>query len=619
MSDETPLSPSPASPAVIHRSRVDTKDPLKADFRNFLFRVWMLLFGNPPSQLQYDMADWLANGGDKSILMAFRGAAKSYITVVYAIWTLYCDRQEIVLTVSATSKFAGNNAHFAYQLIQNLDFLADLKPRTDQRQSALAFDVNGCTPKKSESFCAESLFGQITGRRAGLIVPDDVEIPSTSDTEGKRQLLQARFGELGGAILLPKGRIKVLGTAQTEQSLYIELATAKGYSMRMYPVEYPEVKDLPKYGTWLDPRIARALMDNPELAGTSTEPGRFTEKDIADRQLEWGRVEFARQFNLHLDAGLGSSTPLKMRDLMVLDWGPPTQGEPLKLPPEMTWQPLPELAVENLDVDSLNGDSKVYFPANYSEPVSWMAADWVRCWVDPSGGGDNETAWTIMAHLSGRGFVCHQGSDLRGHSKPVLDRIAQDCKDWGVSHVSVEGNFGQGMFATLLVPAFSEINHPVTVESVNAGQAMKEKRIVDALEPTLTAHRLVMNLRVLRNDYNVQYEDTEASKRRFYRLTYQLTRITRAKGSVKWDDRVDSLANAAAMLQHLLRQDTEKAQKANLASQVAAEALKIAEARRDQGLPTFGFFAQHDKRLGVGPRVGLGGSSMAVKQWRPRQ
>lgn len=558
----------------------------------------MFLFGNPPSQLQYDMADWLQAGGgsDRDILMAFRGAAKSYITVVYAIWVLYCDRQTIVLTVSATSKFAGNNAHFAFQLLQTIDWLSDMKPSGSQRQSALAFDVNGCTPKKSESFCAESLFGQITGRRANLIVPDDVEIPSTSDTEGKRQLLLDRYGELGGAILLPGGSMKVLGTAQTEQSLYLELAASRGYSMRMFPVEYPQLADLPKYGTFLDPRISRAVMENPELAGTSTEPSRFDEGDIAGRRLEWGTTEFDRQFLLHLDAGAGAASPLKLRDLIVMDWGPPAPGEPLRLPPELSWQPITEVA--DLSVDSLNGDSKVYLPATCSAPDLWMKADWVKCWVDPSGSGEDETTWTIVAHLSGRGFVCHQGADTRGHSKPVLDQIAADCKLWGVVEVTVEGNFGQDMFATLLIPAFAEVNHPVSIKSESAGAVAKEKRIVDALEPVLTAHRLVVNLRVLRKDFPIDYPHVEASKRRFYRMTYQLTRITRTKGSVRHDDRIEGIANAATLLTSLLRQQTEEAQKANKQLMVEREAQKMAELRKSQGLPTFGAFAEGIARLG---------------------
>jgi hypothetical protein len=399
---------------------------------------------------------------------------------------------------------------------------------------------------------------------------------------------------------LPGGSIKVLGTAQTEQSLYLELASARGYSMRMFPVEYPELAELPKYGTFLDPRISRAVMENPELAGTSTEPSRFDEGDIAGRRLEWGTTEFDRQFLLHLDAGAGAESPLKLRDLIVLDWGPPAPGEPLRLPPELSWQPITE--VEDLAVDSLNGDSKVYFPATVSPPDLWMKADWVKCWVDPSGSGADETTWTIMGHLSGRGFLCHQGASTGGHSKPVLDQIAADCKLWGVSNVKVEGNFGQDMFATLLIPAFAEIGHPVLVESESAGAVAKEKRIVDALEPVLTAHRMVVNLRVLRKDFLVDYPHVEASKRRFYRLTYQLTRITRTKGSVKHDDRIEGMANAAALLTTLLRQMTEEAQKANKAVMIAREAEKMAELRRSQGLPTFGAFAS-----GLASKIGRSG------------
>lgn len=600
------------APAVVHSAHLE-RDPLKKSFKNFLWKAWNSLGLPRPTGLQYDMADWLHLGPDLSVTMAFRGAAKSYTTVGYCLWDLYCDPDEIVLTVSATSGFAGLNAQFAFQMLLNFDWLAHMIPRTDQRRSALAFDVAGARPKKFESFKADSLFGQITGRRATLIVPDDVETPQTSDTDGKRTLLRARYGELGGAILLPDGKIKTLGTAQNEQSLYPELVTDKGYGIRMWPILYPDTEQQKKYGSWLAPSIVEALSRNPHLAGTSTEPSRFDEADIAARELAWGRTEFDRQFRLFLDAGISQASPLKLRDFMVIEWAPPSEGKPLLLPPEMRWGPAPERIIKDLDYDSLSGDH-FYYPLLSSKPEEWRPAEYVKMYVDPAGGGSDETTWTVEASLNALGFLCHQGKSLDGYSDGVLTQIAKDAKLWGVQYIKVESNFGQGMFGALLRPKLAEVNHPCNIEEDRKGTVSKEQRIVATLEPALTGHRLVLNLAVLREDYTVSYQGIEDTKRRFYRLTYQLTRLTKTKGCLAHDDRVDCYASSVQELIDLLKQRTEDARKNDREAALQEEIQRILDVRKAQGLPLLDTYGQPTKqdahRFGTSGEKGFGGSKL---------
>jgi hypothetical protein len=58
----------------------------------------------------------------------------------------------------------------------------------------------------------------------------------------------------------------------------------------------------------------------------------------------------------------------------------------------------------------------------------------------------------------------------------------------------------------------------------------KSKRIIGTLEPAMSAHRLVVDPKVIRQ------EETQR----------QLTRITEVKGSLKHDDRVDVLASSVS-------------------------------------------------------------------------
>lgn len=609
-----PVNVPTQGPAIV-RAEVLDRDPLKYSFKNFLWKTWRTLGFPDPTPIQYDAAEFLQFGPEKSIMMGFRGMAKSYITVTFCNWSLYCDPDEIVLNTSGTHRGAALNAYFAFQMISGFDWLSHLRPRTDQRRSALAFDVAGATPKKHESFAADSIFGQITGRRATLIVPDDVELPQNSDTETKRADLEKAFGELGGAVLLPGGRIKVLGTAQQEQSLYPKLAVEKGYTLRMWPILYPLPEERAKFGSWLAPKLDRDLEDNPSLAGTSTEPTRFDEADIATREIEWGRTEFARQFKLHLDAGMADSARLKLRDLLVMDWGPPPKPtERLKLPPEVRWGPTKELAIQGLEVDCFNGDG-IFAPAHVTPPDQWRPAENVVMYIDPSGGGGDEVAWTTEATLNAMVFICHQGASLGGYSQPVLQQIATDAKLWGVHTIYVESNLGQGMFGALLRPELLAIEHPCDIQEDRKGIQQKEHRIIAALEPAFTAHRVVINRRVLEIDWAVVYDTIEDTRKRFYRLTYQLTRLTKQKQCLPKDDRVDSLGSAVEKVTDLLRQRTKDAQDNDRNLKLQEEAEKMIAERKRQGLPTFGL-ENLKGPLGMAIRGGI----QASRFWkRPKQ
>lgn len=559
-------------------------DPLKKDFRNYLFKTWMSLFGEPPTARMYELAWRLQNGPARDVVMGFRGMAKSYITVTFGTHALYCDPTEIVLTLSGSGDGAKGNANLAFTMINGFDWLAHMKPRGILRSSAQAFDVMGSRGEKSESFAAMSLFGQITGRRASLIIPDDVETPNTSATDADRSLLRVRYAELGGAILKPGGRIKVLGTAQTELTLYTELATQKGYGMMMIPAIYPRASTDPKkdevakYGPWLAPSIIKAITDNPEIAGEPTEPTRFSLEDLAARELEYGTTEFQRQFLLDLRAGLTAGSPLKLRDIPILEIARPTPGSPLQVPESFVWNPLPENRLE-INVDALPGDGQVFAPTGITR---WTQPEGKTLVIDPSGGGLDETAWGVITQHLGRVGLVHMDSRLEGFAKETLEAIAEDAKAYGVFKVRIEKNYGGGMFGELLRPYLLAVGHPCTIEEENAGTAMKEQRIVDTLQPVISAHRLWIAADVLRKDFPISYTGVAEEKRRFYRLTYQLTRMVKKKNCVAHDDRVDMLAAGVGSFIGVLRRQLEDAANQSRDQYLLEQQEKILETLRQQ-------------------------------------
>lgn len=115
------------------------------------------------------------------------------------------------------------------------------------------------------------------------------------------------------------------------------------------------------------------------------------------------------------------------------------------------------------------------------------------------------------------------------------------AKDYKVNTVVIEPNFGDGMFNELLKPILQKVGYPVEVIDAERSGAQKERRIIDCLEPVLSQHKLVVDKALVLKDHkSTENRPLEGVNR--YRLFYQLTRITKDKGSLVNDDRLDALA-----------------------------------------------------------------------------
>lgn len=558
-------SPSPlgvASPAVVTAANLE-RDPLKKNHRNFLWKTWMTWFNNPPTDLMYDVWDRLHHGPDKDIEMGYRGLSKSYIMVTFGCEQHYCDPELLLLNLAGSGQAAKGNAALYWGMIHGFDWLTHMRPRGHDRASTTAFDINGSKHEKSESYASLAIFsGDKTGRRADLITPDDIETPTTAESESLRAALRAHLAEATGAILRPGGRVKMLGTPQVEDTIYLHLVMEKGYGMRIWPVLYPSPEEMLHYGPWLAPRIKAALEANPHLVGTSTEPTRFSDDEIKARQLEYGTQEFKRQFLLWTDVGGLETKPLKLRDCIVVDIPVPTASSPLKVPSDIQWSPYPESIVQGIEVDSLTGDSQMFFPMMTDAFRNfWQKPESVIIQVDPSGQGKDEATWGALAEHAARVFLLDVEASLEGYSKETLRAIAMMAKRWGASKIKIEKNYGGGMFGELLRPHLADIGYGCTIEEEFA-TGVKEIRILDTLEALIGDHRLVVNLQVLKRDYHVGYTTVEDAKKRTYRFTYQLTRITREKGCLAHDDRIDMVASGVRSFMGKLRRSLISASEA---------------------------------------------------------
>ncbi|NYZ70120.1 phage terminase large subunit, partial [Endozoicomonas sp. SM1973] len=291
---------------------------LKTDFVFFLTVIWKYKKLPKPTPIQIDIAKYLQHGPKRKIVMAFRGVGKSWITVAYALWRLYCDPQTRVLVVSASSTRSGNFTDFARRLLEEIPFLHFLRPRKGQRDTKIAFDVGPADSDDSPSIRSVGIKSQITGSRADLIIADDIEVTNNSETQLAREKIAEAVKEFD-AVLKPnkEAGITYLGTPQTEMSVYNTLSE-RNYSVRVWTALYPDPSEFPKWKGRLAPFIEEKASNNLALVGRTTEPRRFTDSNLAERRLSYGTSGFGLQFMLDTSLSDAERYPLKLADLMAM-------------------------------------------------------------------------------------------------------------------------------------------------------------------------------------------------------------------------------------------------------------------------------------------------------------
>lgn len=511
------------------------------DFRVFVYIVWRSIGLPSPTPIQYDISKALMNPpSDRYIIQGFRGVAKSFLTCAYVVWRLWKNPQLKVLVISASKDRADANAVFIKRIIQTLPFLQDLLPKPGQRDTQNLFDVGPAVPDISPSVKSVGITGQITGSRADVLIADDVEVPNNSGTQAQRDKLGEAVKEFD-AILKPGGQIIYLGTPQNEMSLYNELQK-RGYLTIIWPVLYPETtKDREFYGERLAPIISEKYDKDPQYwAGKPTDPDRFNEEEVEKRRLSYGRAGFALQFLLNTNLSDAEKYPLKVQDLIVADLDP--EEASLK----WSWCSEPSKRLHEVPSVALKGD---YFYSALLRSEETAPYTGTVMAIDPSGRGKDETAYAIIKFLNGYLFLMELGGYKDGYSDATLRALATKAKFYKVNEIIYEANYGDGMFGQLLKPILNEI-HPCIVNEVKHSK-QKELRIIDTLEPVMMRHKLIVNRSVIMDDYKV-YEVNPV-----YSFVYQLTRLSREKGALAHDDRLDAVTIAVAYWLSVLDRDAQ--------------------------------------------------------------
>jgi len=519
--------------------------PKLRDFRNFLYLVWKHLNLPDPTPLQYDIAEYLQHGPKRSVIMAFRGVGKSWITSAFVVHQLLLNPSKNILVVSASKNRSDDFSTFTLRIIQEIPILQGLKPSENQRFSKIAFDVGPAPASHAPSVKSLGISSQLTGSRADIIVADDVEVANNSATQGMRDKLDEQVKEFDAIVKpLDSSRIIFLGTPQCEDSIYNKLRE-RGYKSRIWPSEYPdETEATNNYGGDLAPLIADDI--NEDTVGTSTEPLRFTDLDLEERKMSYGRTGYALQFMLNPKLSDADRYPLKINDLIISDVD-------VDLAPEkVVWSSDPDNTDRELPNVGLAGDRYRRPSSTVGDMIPYSGS---VLSIDPSGRGKDETGYAVVKMLNGLLYVPSAGGIKGGYDENTLKELVAIAKDNKVNKVVIESNFGDGMFMELIKPLF-RTTYPVTIEEVRHNK-QKELRIVDVLEPVLNSHRLIVDPSVITYDYKsaLSYPIEQQTR---YMLMYQLSRITRDRGSLVHDDRLDALSIAVGYWTQQMAADVDQ-------------------------------------------------------------
>lgn len=543
------------------------------DFEFFVEEIWKnrgLDRVAPLGWLERDMLAFASGSGSAQFrcILAPRGTGKTTLNVAtLTLWRLFRDAERKVIIVSKSETEARKTISLIREWINHVPFLQHLRPGRDQRDSATKFDVTGCKPSRQPSVTAIGIDGQLEGNRADSIFPDDVETASNTITLDAREALANRVSEFK-AILYPArpasegGRIdppEIVfdGTYHHEESLYLKLSP-RGYNVRTYTLvgPGPDEKQLN-----LAPVIADALASGKLLPGAPTMPHRFNAEEIRSRQAE-GRRHFLMQYQLVADLGDTLRYPLRLSDLIVID-----HIDPDIAPVKVVWGTSNHngsTEVTGLPNLGFSGD-RLYGPVYVSDRQDWMPFTGTKAVIDPAGRGPDHVGLAIISHLAGMLWVKVCKGVKGGYDPATLGHISATLRDHRVNEVWIEDNMARGLFQEVFAPIVRKFYlkpgenpaHPAgwscSIDSFNAvGQ--KELRVIDAIEPVLSNHRLVFARSAIEPARGQDSGGTENQ------IQYQLTRITRQRGALKEDGAIDALASCIQQWQHTLRTSPEHGQ-----------------------------------------------------------
>ncbi|MBN8521747.1 MAG: phage terminase large subunit [Alphaproteobacteria bacterium] len=401
------------------------------------------------------IARWLeecwARGARRLLLMAFRASGKSTIIAVFSAWLLYRDPDLRILVLSADQLLASKMVRNIRKIIEKHPLTSTLKPKKADQWASDRFTVRRRQELRDPSVLSAGLNSNITGMRADVIICDDVEVPNTCDTPGKRMDLRERLSE-NEFILVPGGFQIYMGTPHSWDTIYADTVPENRPDADIFLKDYE--------------RLRLPLLN---AHGKSIWPERYSDQQIETLKRQAGPYKFASQMML---------MPVTQ-----------TQG---RLNPDLLCPYAEDLVTHEVH-------QKLFLSLCGRRLVSCSA------WWDPAfGAGRRDSSVLAIIYTDDQGeYWLHRLMylDIRGsiedEATAQCQYIAQEIKRFFVPSVAIETN-GIGKFLPAILRrelALKKIPCAV-VEQVSTQP--KDIRILEAFDAVMAAralhvHRSVMD------------------------------------------------------------------------------------------------------------------------------
>ncbi len=472
---------------------------IEIDFKNFL-SVWNNMQNQTTPRVHLRIAHWLEtswrNGDRRLLLMAFRSCGKSTIVGLFAAWLLYRRPDLRILVLAADSMLARKMVRNVKRIIERHPLTEGLKPEKPDQWGSDRFTIKRPLELRDPSMLARGITSNITGSRADIIICDDVEVPVTCDTAGKREELRELLGETD-FVRVPGGTQLYVGTPHSWFTIYANAARTEINEAIPFLDGYS--------------RLEIPVIEN----GISAWPERFPPEEIDSIHLRSGPNRFRSQMLLQpvniaegrLDPGLlvryggdlGLSPELKGLYLHISpslrEGGGGRVHEPLSLSADSPYTPTPTL------------------PLGGRGLIRMVSAS---AWWDPSfaKGGDSSVLAIVFTDEEGRRYLhnvtylsvkpdhlsppaCGRGDQGgREFLNSNLDNATAQCRQAALTlkrfhcpSVAIETN-GLGQFLpSILRRELARAHVPCAVVEKTSTRA-KDIRILEAFDVVLAARLL---------------------------------------------------------------------------------------------------------------------------------
>ena len=263
---------------------------------------------------------------------------------------------------------------------------------------------------------------------------------------------------------------------------------------------------------------------------TPTGAPHFGEDIVIEKEAHDTVAGFKLQYMLDPSFSDAERYPLKLNNLIVMNIDPDVAPE------KIVWAA--DRSLEHNDIPNVGfAKDKYYKP--WEVVGGWVAYTNKILAIDPSGRGADETAYSVIYVSNGRLYLVENGGYTGGYTPETLDKLAETAKKHDIKCVVVESNFGDSTWLELFKKSLRKV-HRCQCDEIRAKKA-KEIRIADTLEPLINSHQLVVDKELIKKDFHSTTK-TFPKDAHQYMLMYQMSRLTRDKGSLKHEDRLDSLA-----------------------------------------------------------------------------